>query len=96
MNKQNHLELDSTRAKDSELYLPVIPPTADPAPLQRFLAYSTREEMDSAAQVVAVAVTVVVVVVVKRWCPLRHSSLRTPNTLPLQLWHNAGGTKLWS
>lgn len=54
--------------------------------------------MDSAAQVVAVAVavTVVVVVVVKRWCPLRHSSLRTPNTLPLQLWHNAGGTKLWS
>lgn len=32
------------------------------------------------------------VMVVLRGCPLRHSSLRTPNTLPLQLqlWQNAG------
>lgn len=36
--------------------------------------------------------------VLLHWCLLRHSSLRTPNTLPLwlQLWQNTGDKNVWS
>lgn len=37
-----------------------------------------------------------VVMVVLRWCPLRHSSLRTHFLYDYSYWQNAGDDNLWS